>query len=152
MSDARTAADWLLDPGLAPQTGGHLAPLYAGAAAGRVTLPRCASCDLPLELEQEVCDGCGGAEITWTDVPPQGTVHTVTTVHRREPGLVLTEAPYVVADVELTSGHRLLMAGLHPSPAPAIGSPVTVGFRHLGGVALPAFVPPPPSPEQELSP
>ncbi|WP_409330856.1 Zn-ribbon domain-containing OB-fold protein [Trujillonella humicola] len=150
MTDPGPAADWLLDPGLAPQTDGHLAPLYAGAAAGRLTLPRCASCDLPLELEQQVCDGCGGDVVAWHDEVPEGTVHSVTTVHRREPGLVLVDRPYVVADVELAGGHRLLMAGVHPCPAPAIGSPVTVAFRHLGGVALPAFVPPPLSPEQEL--
>jgi uncharacterized OB-fold protein len=143
-------ADWLLDPVLAPQTDGHLAPLYAGAAGGRLTVPSCARCDLPLELEQEVCDACGGIEIAWRDVPPEGSVHSVTTVHRREPGLVVADGPYVVADVELASGHRLLMAGLHPSTAPAIGSPVTVAFRHLGDIALPAFVLPPPSPEQEL--
>jgi uncharacterized protein len=141
-------ADWLLDAGLAPDPGGHLAPLYAGAAEGRLTLPVCASCDLPLELEQQVCDGCGGG-VAWRDVAREGTVHTVTTVHRREAGLVLSDTPYVVADVELASGHRLLMAGRRPSAPPAIGSPVTVSFRHVGGVAVPAFDPPL-HPEQEL--
>ncbi|MCU1612703.1 MAG: hypothetical protein JWO98_243 [Frankiales bacterium] len=133
------AEDWLLDPSLAPSTGGRLAPLYAGAAEGRLTLPFCAACDLPLELEQQVCDGCGRDDVAWRDVAAEGTVHTVTVVHRRETGLVRAEDPYPVADVELTSGHRLLMAGRRPSAPPAIGTPVTVSFRFLGGVAVPAY-------------
>lgn len=141
-------ADWLLDPALAPSTAGRLAPLYAGAAEGRLTLPFCAACDLPLELEQQVCDGCGCGEAAWRQVPAEGTVHTVTVVHRREAGLVRTEDPYPVADVELASGHRLLMAGRRPSAAPAIGTTVTVSFRSLGGVAIPAFDPPAPLPQE----
>jgi uncharacterized OB-fold protein len=137
--DALVEADWLVVPDLAPSTVGRLAPLYAGAAEGRLTLPFCASCALPLELEQQVCDGCGSTEAAWRDVAPEGTVHTVTVVHRREAGLVLTEDPYAVADVELADGHRLLMAGRRPDAPPRIGDAVTITFRHVGGVAVPAF-------------
>jgi uncharacterized OB-fold protein len=154
---AEATDDWLLDASLAPDTGGHLAPLYAGAAEGRLTLPFCSACGLPLELEQEVCDGCGGTAITWRDVVGEGTVHSVTVVRRREAGLVRTEDPYAVADVELTSGHRVLLAACRPSPPPPIGTPVTVAFRFLGGVAVPAYdaavpVYDPPTPLPQESP
>ena len=135
--------DWLVVPELEPATGGRLAPLYEGAARGQLVLPFCAACDLALEPEQQVCDGCGDDHVTWRPVAPEGTVHTVTVVHRREAGLVRTEEPYPVADVELTSGHRLLMAGVRPSAAPAIGSPVRIMFRTVGDVPVPAFELPP---------
>jgi uncharacterized protein len=135
-------ADWLLSPELAPSVDGVLAPLFAGAAAGVLRLPVCAGCGLALELEQVVCDGCGTARVDWRDCAPTGAVHTVTVVHRHEPGLVVAAGPYVVADVQLASGHRLLMASVGPlDRPPTIGDPVTVAFRDVGGVAVPAFDP-----------
>ncbi|KQC38306.1 DNA-binding protein [Frankia sp. ACN1ag] len=129
----------MVDAALAPLAGGSLAPLYAGAAAGELTLPFCAACGLALELEQRACDGCGATDIRWRPVERAGTVHAVTLVHRREPGLVRVTEPYPVLDVELTSGHRLIMTTLTATgSAPAIGRPVTVGFRIVGGVAVPA--------------
>jgi uncharacterized OB-fold protein len=132
--------DWLLTGDLAPSTTDTLAPLYAAAADAILCLPHCGACGLALELEQQVCDGCGAARVVWTAVEPVGTVHSATVVHRREQGLVLAPGPYPVADVELASGHRLVVASLHPAEhAPPIGAAVSIGFRRLGGVAVPAF-------------
>jgi hypothetical protein len=61
-------------------------------------------------------------------------------MHRREPGLVHAKAPYPIVDVELTSGHRLVMTTVQPATtAPAIGTAVRVGFRRLGDVPIPAI-------------
>lgn len=132
--------DWLLSAELASEVEHDpLRPLYDAAARGELALPFCASCKLTLELEQFVCDGCGGQQPDWRVVAPEGVVHSSTVMHRREPGLVLTDAPYPVVDVELASGHRLIMTTLHPEPdAPAIGSAVRVAFRRLGTVHIPA--------------
>ncbi|HKI42498.1 MAG TPA: OB-fold domain-containing protein [Mycobacterium sp.] len=133
-------SDWLLGAELAPDVDNDpLRPLYDAAARGELALPFCASCKLTLELEQYVCDGCGGQQRDWWVVAPEGVVHSSTVMHRREPGLVLTDAPYPVVDVELASGHRLIMTTLHPDPtAPAIGTAVRVAFRRLGVVHIPA--------------
>ncbi len=137
--------DWLLAPELAPDPSDVLAPLYAAADRGELHLPRCAACDLALELEQRVCDGCGAAEVAWRRAEQAGTVHAVTVVHRLEPGLVRTDRPYPVADVELAGGHRLVLAPLSPDIAPpAVGDRVAVGFRRLGEVAVPGFTTPVP--------
>ena len=139
--------DWLVPDSLAPHTDGTLAPLYASAAVGDLSLPTCACCARPLELEQTRCDACGSELVEWRIVEPSGTVHSVTTVHRREPGLILTTEPYHVIDVELDSGHRLLMTTVQQTALPpAIGDRATVAFRHVGGVAVPAFDLPPASP------
>src|SRR5688572_4587753 len=100
-------------------------------------MPFCGACDAVLELEQVVCDLCGGG-VGWRTVEPRGTVHASTLVHRLEPGLLRATEPYPVLDVELASGHRLVMTTTTPAAAaPAIGTPVTVGFRTIGGVAVP---------------
>ncbi|WP_024795216.1 Zn-ribbon domain-containing OB-fold protein [Tomitella biformata] len=140
MSAGAQAADWLLEPALAPVVDGDLlAPLYAGAARGELVLPACGGCGLPLDLEQLVCDGCGQREIVWRAVALAGVVHSATTMHRFEPGLVRASEPYPIVDVELRSGHRLIMTTLeHQRVPPDIGEPVAIAFRYLGGIAVPA--------------
>jgi uncharacterized protein len=138
---ATAVEDWLLDSTLAPTTDDDvLAPLYRAAARNELAMPFCATCALPLELGQEVCDGCGHGECNWRTVDPHGTVHTATLMHRREPGLVHGMAPYPIVDVELSSGHRMVMTTVQPADnAPRIGAAVRIGFRHLGDVAIPAI-------------
>jgi uncharacterized OB-fold protein len=141
---ARTApTDWLVDDCLAPHVD-ETPPgaLYRAAERSELALPFCALCRIPLEPEQRICDGCGGDAVVWEPVPPRGVVHSATLVHRLEPGLVRAAAPYPVLDVELDSGHRLIMTTLHPATAaPAVGESVTIGFRTVGGVRIPAAVP-----------
>ena len=140
------AGDWLAAPELAPDAADPvMAPVYETAARGALALPFCAACATPLELEQYVCDACGAnAEIgtagrEWRDVPLAGTVHAATLVHRREPGLIVATGPYPVIDVELASGHRLVLTTAAPSgQAPDLGAPVEIAFRTVGGVTLPA--------------
>ena len=138
ITDNRT--DWLLAPSLAPTVAGDpLQPLYDGAARGELMLPFCSSCDAPVDLDQQVCDRCGSFETDWRATELAGTVHSATLMHRLEPGLVATTEPYPIVDVELRGGHRLIMTTVDvASAAPRIGDTVSVGFRHLGGVALPA--------------
>jgi uncharacterized OB-fold protein len=138
---ATAVDDWLLDSALAPTADDDvLAPLYRAAAHNELAMPFCAACALPLELGQEVCDGCGRGERNWRTVDPRGTVHTVTLMHRREPGLVHGMAPYPIVDVELSSGHRMVMTTVQPAnTAPIIGTAVYIAFRHLGDVAIPAI-------------
>ncbi|MFD6064477.1 Zn-ribbon domain-containing OB-fold protein [Rhodococcus wratislaviensis] len=140
MTATPSAADWLLDGGLAPDVHNDLiAPLYHGSARGKLVLPFCDACDLPLDLEQRVCDGCASSECVWKEVAPTGVVHSSTTMHRREPELVLADGPYPIVDVELASGHRLIMTTRDPATsAPEIGIQVGITFRTLGGVAIPA--------------
>jgi uncharacterized OB-fold protein len=134
------AADWLLDDSLVPAVAGdRLEPLYVGASRGALVLPFCGGCALPLDLEQHVCDGCGSSEIDWRETTPAGVVHSSTTMHRLEPGLVRATHPYPIIDVDIDSGHRLIMTTVDDATrTPQIGDRVHIGFRHLAGVAIPA--------------
>ncbi|WP_238963399.1 OB-fold domain-containing protein [Mycobacterium paraintracellulare] len=138
---ATAVEDWLLDSALAPAADDDmLAPLYRAAARNELALPFCEACALPLELDQEVCDQCGNAEKDWRTVDLRGTVHAATLMHRGEAGLVHGLVPYPIVDVELTSGHRIVMTTVQPADtAPPIGTTVHIGFRHLGDVAIPAI-------------
>jgi uncharacterized OB-fold protein len=138
---ATAIEDWLLDSALAPAADDDtLAPLYRAATRNELALPFCAACALPLELDQEVCDQCGDGEQDWRTVDPRGVVHAATLMHRREPGLVHAVAPYPIVDVELTSGHRMVMTTVQAADtAPLIGTAVRIGFRRLGDVVLPAI-------------
>jgi uncharacterized OB-fold protein len=133
-------ADWLVADSLAPNTEGTLAPMYAAATADQLAMPHCGACRQALELEQLRCDTCGAADIAWLPVDPAGTIHSVTTVHRLEPGLIVTNEPYVVVDVELASGHRLVMTADRPTATPpAIGDPARIVFRDVAGVPVPSL-------------
>ncbi|ASR03182.1 MULTISPECIES: Zn-ribbon domain-containing OB-fold protein [Gordonia] len=135
-----TSTDWLLSDSLAPVVAGDpLEPLYAGASRGALVLPFCGGCSLPLDLEQRVCDDCGSDEIDWLETLPRGVVHSSTTMHRLEPGLVTATGPYPIVDVELDGGHRLIMTTVEPAAGtPRIGDAVDIAFRYLAGVAIPA--------------
>jgi uncharacterized protein len=132
--------DWLVAPSLTPITDGELAPFYAAAARGELVMPFCGVCEwAALELEQTTCDSCGAQDVQWRPIELRGIVHSATTVHRLEPGLVLTTEPYQIIDVEFASTHRLLMTTTEPTADPfLIDAPVLVGFRTVGGVAVPA--------------
>jgi len=134
------SGDWLVSDALAPDPDDAvLAPLYAGAARVALTLPFCASCGQPMELDQQVCDGCLSVGATWRDVERRGVVHAATLVHRREPGLILVDEPYPGLDVELTSGHRIVMTTRLPANhLPDLGSTVTIGFRRVGATLVPS--------------
>lgn len=138
---ATALEDWLLSAALAPAVADDpLAPLYQAATRKELALPFCAACSLPLELDQEVCDRCGKSEHAWRTVDPHGAVHAATLMHRHEPGLVNADAPYPIIDVELSSGHRLVMTTVRPADtAPAISTKVRIGFRRLGDVLIPAI-------------
>jgi uncharacterized protein len=138
---ATAVEDWLLGSALAPTADDDvLAPLYRAAARDELVMPFCAACTLPLELDQEVCDSCGNTERAWRTVDLRGTVHAATLMHRCEPDLVRGVAPYPIVDVELTSGHRIVMTTVQPAgTAPPIGAAVRIGFRRLGDVAIPAI-------------
>ena len=134
-------SDWLVSDALAPALDEHdpVGALYAAAARGVLALPFCGACGLALELEQRVCDGCLQSQVQWRPVTPTGTVHSVTMVHRREPELLVFDGPYPVLDVEVASGHRLVMTTDAPTGTPPlIGAPVAIVFRQVGAVHLPA--------------
>jgi uncharacterized OB-fold protein len=87
-----------------------------------------------------VCSTCLTETLRWTPVAWTGTVYTYSVVRR--PQAPVFEAPYVVAEVELDEGPRLLanVVGIDPD-AVSIGLRVRVGFEDFESISLYHFLP-----------
>lgn len=137
MSASPIAADWLLTASGAPSVADPLTGFYSAADEGVLELAVCVAHGHPLDADQVRCDRCGAAAEARA-VAPQGRVLAVVTMHRREAGLVATDAPYPVLDVELDSGHRLYLSTTDgAAPVPAVGARVRVGWVRIGPQAVP---------------
>lgn len=132
--------DWLLDPSLAPPP--------VTRCWRRCTTRRSGRGDAAVLCRMRETTGTRaghlrrlrGGDRSWRAVAPHGTVHAATLMHRREPGLVHARGPYPIVDVELDSGHRLVMTTARPTDtAPRIGTAVHIAFRRLGDVVIPAI-------------
>ncbi|TDD33033.1 hypothetical protein E1287_20860 [Actinomadura sp. KC06] len=77
---------------------GRTDPFFDGAAAGRLVVRRCASCDRWLAPDASACPGCGDEDPGWAEASGDATLVTWTIVHR--PG----EPPACLALVELAEG------------------------------------------------
>jgi uncharacterized OB-fold protein len=107
-------------------------------AAGRLDIQRCRSCARHVFYPRaSVCPHCGGLGLDWVTATGRGNVHTFTVVHRAPPGFA-SEAPYVVALIDLEEGPRMMsrLLGVEPA-AVAVGMPVELSIS--GDPLLPYF-------------
>lgn len=112
-----------------------------GAARGELRLPHCNHCGRSFFPPGPVCPADFSADIAWVTDPGEGIVNSWVRVHR--PYFEGDEVPYVVVQVQLTTGPRLTTSW-RAQRAPVIGEPVTVSFRQVGAEAwLPEFGPRP---------
>jgi len=133
--------DWLVTDALAPIPNDLTAPFFEGCAEGRLALPICGSCAQPLWFEQLVCSTCASTQRTWIDAALCGEIHALTIVHRRQADVIVATVPYLVVDVELDTSHHLTMSTVEPSiEGFKICDRVEIGFRNIGGVAVPAIL------------
>jgi uncharacterized OB-fold protein len=87
-----------------------------------------------------VCGACLEDTLEWTAVSGLGAVYSYTIVRR--PQSPAFPAPYVVAEVDLDEGPRLLanIIGVEPEKV-RIGLRVAVGFEDFEGLSLFHFRP-----------
>lgn len=78
--------------------------------------------------------------MTWIDASGQGSIYSLTTVHRGPSAAFKERQPYVVALIDLPEGVRMMsnIVGSHASDA-KIGDAVLVRFEQRGDVSLPVF-------------
>lgn len=122
-------------------SGEEEARFWAGAAAGRLELQRCADCGYVRWPVAGVCPECLGRGVDWVPVEGRGTVWSVVVYHRSYSQDGVPAVPYNVALVELDCGARLLTrlvgvgwASLGP------GDRVVVDYQELPGVGtVPVF-------------
>lgn len=122
-----------------PAREGFGARYWEALDAGRIELPRCASCARLIFYPRAFCPACHSGDVTWEDVSGAGQVYTFSVVHRATHPWFLDKTPYVYAVVELDAGVRLptTIVGCEPA-AVRVGSRVVPVFERVeeGGTLL----------------
>ena len=106
-------------------------PFWDGLKLGELRIQRCWACNDAVFYPRVVCPHCGSRKLAWTVCSGRGTVHAFTIAYRGTPAAFKSEAPCVVAMVELEEGARLMtnLVGVEPSPETVkIGMPVEIVF------------------------
>jgi len=109
-------------------------PFWTGIAAGELRLPHCAACDAWVWYPQSGVPHVCGRPLSWTAVPPTGTVYATTTVRRPFlPGATRDDVPVTTILVELdhAPGVRLVARVEHGAEA-SVGTHVAGRFVSVG--------------------
>lgn len=134
---------------LPEMAGGVEAPFWDALRRGRLVVQHCAACDRWMFPTRVRCAGCG-ARPEWRPVSGRGRVWSFTRVHPPVLPAFAPFTPYPVLLVELEEQPGLRMVGnllegaggridAVPPERIAIGAPVAVTIRDLGGVPWPAW-------------
>jgi uncharacterized protein len=114
---------------------------WDGTAAGQLRLQRCRACERAYFPPQPFCPSCAGDDVEIVRATGRASLYSYVITHRAASGF---EAPYVIAEVELEEGPRLLsnLVGVAPDPdALPLDLPLEVTFESFGEVTLPQFRP-----------
>ena len=115
------------------------------AQAHELWLRRCIDCAKAYFYPRDICPGCGGRNVEWTQASGKGTLHTFAIVHRAPVPAFRDRVPFVVALVDLEEGPRIPtnLTGVDPAPDNiTVGMHVEVAFEDVTeGITLPMFRP-----------
>jgi uncharacterized OB-fold protein len=114
---------------------------WDGTASGELRLQRCRACTHTYFPPQPFCPGCASADVEVVRASGRGSLYSYVITHRAAPGF---EAPYVIAEVELEEGPRLLSNLVDVAPDPEqlpLDLALEVTFETFGEVTLPLFRP-----------
>jgi uncharacterized OB-fold protein len=113
-------------------------------ATGVLAAQECLDCGRLQHYPRPACSSCLSLNRTWRALSGRGTVYSFTIVRRPDDPAFAAEAPFVLLDVELAEGLRLVSRLADESHADGltIGTALTVVFRPVGdgSVSLPYFV------------
>lgn len=111
-------------------------PFWEAARGHRLVRPVCDACGRSFFTPQVACPHCLSEAWSWVDSSGRGVVHSFAVVHRAPvPGFT---PPYVIADVELEEGWRILTNVVGGTPV--VGQQVRVTWLEVaGGAVLPVF-------------
>ncbi len=125
----------------APRATPETQPFWKAAAAGRLDVPQCRSCDRPFFYPRTSCPQCGSEEIRWITCSGRSTLYSYVISHRPAPGF---GEKTVIAVVELEEGPRMMTNVIDVEPTPEaleLDMPLQVRFEQRGDVTVPVFAP-----------
>lgn len=115
---------------------------WDGVNAEAMRVPRCRDCGAVHFYPHAVCVNCLSPNLESIPVSGRGTVYTYTVIRSPQPAFRGLE-PYVVANVELEEGVRLMANVLTDDvEAVGIGTKVRIVYQEIApGQKLPQFAP-----------
>jgi uncharacterized OB-fold protein len=122
-------------------------PYWDSLNAGALQLQRCDRCERFVFYPRALCPHCGSRALTWRRVSGRGRLHTFCIPYRHPSPAFQPDLPYVVAQVELDEGVRMMtnLVGVEPDPAglmPLIDGPVEIVYEKVNDqITLPKFRP-----------
>lgn len=121
------------------------APFWDSLQKEKIEVQRCDDCESFVFYPRALCPHCSSRWLKWTPVSGRGRIYTLTIVHKAPGPTFQSDAPYVVALVELDEGCRMMTNIIEVAADPngvKIGMPVEIVYDHVTqAVTLPKFRP-----------
>jgi len=113
---------------------------WEGIAQGELRIQRCTICARSIFYPRSLCPHCHSDQLSRIVASGKGTIYTYTVAHQAY-GVFASEAPFVIAIVELEEGVRMMTRIVDaPRERIAIGAQVHVSFQiSAEGITLPYF-------------
>jgi uncharacterized protein len=118
-------------------------PFYDGAKEHRLMIQQCATCGVVIWPVKSRCDNCMQPTVNWVQASGKATLYSFVLMHQvYHPGFA-SEVPYIIAQVDLEEGLRILTNLVDCSSSDLqIGMPIEVTFEVITDeVTLPKFRP-----------
>ena len=83
-------------------------PFYDGAREHRLMIQQCATCGVVIWPAKSRCDNCMQPTVNWVQANGKATLYSFALMHQvYHPGFA-SEVPYIIAQVDLEEGLRIL--------------------------------------------
>lgn len=107
------------------------APFWSAIRDHELSLPCCNECRKTYLPPAPVCPFCLSLDVGWRKASGKGVLNAWTRVHRPFLKSFADDVPYIVAQVELEEGPRIItnLVGLQPDEEPRIGMKVQAIFQ-----------------------
>jgi len=113
-----------------PQPNAVTQRFWSSCADGRFEFQHCRGCGHRQFPPRLACTVCHRADLDWQQASGRGAIYSFTVVHRAPLEAFKSDAPYVIAIVELEEGVRAMMNVRGTDPAAvAVGMPVEIFFE-----------------------
>jgi uncharacterized OB-fold protein len=116
-------------------------PYWNAAREQRLLIRKCVDCGEMHFMPRHLCPACWSDHLEWLDAKGTGSVHSFTIIRRAPVATFASNAPYVVALIDLDEGPRMITNLLgQDALSVKIGDRVEVTFEDRGeGAMLPQF-------------
>jgi len=118
-------------------------PFFDGAREHRLMIQKCETCGVVMWPVKSRCDNCMQPTVNWVQARGKAMLYSFVLMHQvYHPGFA-SEVPYIIAQVDLVEGLRILTNVVDCSNSDLqIGMPLEVTFEAITDeVSLPKFRP-----------